>query len=698
MKFYTLLLFVLAYTISFSQPQIVTKVKTSLFDLNFLKIGTESNGQGLGGVMTNTVSSSLMYRSKGVDNIISIPNYGAKDLFPLHFVNKNNNWVIDSIYYGVPIVGRNYSFVDTSGTLAFADHGREYGDRKTWPYGHLWFLKNIDGKINWQQVSKYKSFFHSVATGDLNNDGRIDVVGLHMQSYNTWNGYSNLQTFRQNENGSFSEWYDILTDAQVPSEFGSSAGSVFVKDLYGNKLPEIVRATYGQGADKGRYALMFFEFDSIAKIYKYSKTTVDLGIFGKDQTVGSTSIQSIDFNKDGNLDLAVAFEGNYNGIQLWKNDGNGNFKSDQYFAFTGGNYGDTSGFSIREFEVADIDQDGWPDILAHPSGFDTRFRIDPQPAPSQNTKGKGIRLNTAIWKNNKGTFGFLEKELAFPGLYPGFMKGFYINNDVRYFGFENAEFTNDSPRLHIFKLYDITIHFCKDLIKPTFNTSQYSFCSGDSLKLAITNFNKGDTLKWYYGTKSDFTNVSNKTFTESIKVYVTRTDSLGCVISSDSIQIKKYDIPSAPILSRDTANFLLSGAPGTTWYKDGSAIADTAQKYKPTAAGSYTAKTRINGCISVMSSAYYYLVTDIINLSKEEFIKLAPNPFINQLNFDFIVKGYQKLNIEVFDLASGTKVASQPNLTAGSRISLGQLAEGTYVIRVTSNDNKIVQQFKVVKL
>jgi hypothetical protein len=56
-----------------------------------------------------------------------------------------------------------------------------------------------------------------------------------------------------------------------------------------------------------------------------------------------------------------------------------------------------------------------------------------------------------------------------------------------------------------------------------------------------------------------------------------------------------------------------------------------------------------------------------------------------------LLKGYQKLNIEVFDLASGTKVASQPNLTAGSRILLGQLAEGTYVIRVTSNDNKIVQ-------
>jgi hypothetical protein len=52
----------------------------------------------------------------------------------------------------------------------------------------------------------------------------------------------------------------------------------------------------------------------------------------------------------------------------------------------------------------------------------------------------------------------------------------------------------------------------------------------------------------------------------------------------------------------------------------------------------------------------------------------------------------------VFDIATGTKVASQANLSAGSRITLGQLPGGTYVIRVTSNDNKIVQQFKVVKM
>ena len=127
-------------------------------------------------------------------------------------------------------------------------------------------------------------------------------------------------------------------------------------------------------------------------------------------------------------------------------------------------------------------------------------------------------------------------------------------------------------------------------------------------------------------------------------------------------------------------------------------MTDTAQKIKPTTPGSFTLKVTQNGCISAASNAYYYIVTDVINLSSDEFIKLTPNPFMNQLNFDFVVKGYQRLNLEVFDMASGTKVASKQNQTAGVPIYLGQLSAGTYVLKVTSNDNKIAYQFKMVKL
>ena len=118
-------------------------------------------------------------------------------------------------------------------------------------------------------------------------------------------------------------------------------------------------------------------------------------------------------------------------------------------------------------------------------------------------------------------------------------------------------------------------NYCNNLTRPIFNTTKYSFCSGDSLKLTVTNINKGDTLKWYYGTKSDVTNISNKTFTDSTKLFVTRTDSIGCIISSDTISITKNALPTLPSVkdtvfcqNTSSSTLLATGIDGNTitWY------------------------------------------------------------------------------------------------------------------------------------
>ena len=243
------------------------------------------------------------------------------------------------------------------------------------------------------------------------------------------------------------------------------------------------------------------------------------------------------------------------------------------------------------------------------------------------------------------------------------------------------------------------------LRKPIFNSFVKSFCPGDSTKVSMTldlkidNILKGDSLKWYYGNKTDFSNVSTKTFTDSLKFFVVRKDSLGCIVSSDTIQLSKYAVPAAPILNRDSSNFLVSNySIGNRWYKDGTLITDTTQKIKPTTGGSYTAKASQNGCISSLSVPYYYVVTDIINLGANEFIKLAPNPFINNLNLDFAIKGYQKMNLDVFSISSGSKVFSRTGLTAGSQLALGQLSAGVYLFHFTSADGKLSYQFKMMKL
>ena len=686
------------------EGQVALRLKTfsiSINDSNANRI----NNYGVGGPLEESVSGSVLYSIGGIEHIIGTPALSDGGLPPIHLINKSGNWQLENIYPEAAMGNaRNYVFVDST-TIAYADHGLESGN--PWPYGDIWTVKNSNDKLKWNKISKYKSFYHSVAVGDLDLDGKYDLMGLHMGSYDPWKGIGGLHPYIQQNDTTFVDGVNTMI-LPVSLGFVAGPGAVVIKDILGDKHPEIIVTQYGSSGDA--YGYLIYAYSSISKAYEFYKKANTLGVFSETKQNGanSTSIKLADFDKDGIDDMAIATEGYPNGkIQIWKGKNDGIFEPDQILNYSDtskGGYPDSTN-TFREFEVSDVDKDGWLDIIVHPFHFGNQFRINPGPNGPHYTdngwRGYGIKLQASIWRNTKGTFNYLTNDLSIPGIYPGYVKGFFVNNKLKFFGFQNTGSYSAQATLsekHKFNLYEMTVTFCKNLIKPTFNTTKYSFCSGDSLKLTISNINKGDSLKWYYGTKSDLTNLSNKTFTDSTKLFVTRTDSLGCVISSDTIQIKKYGIPGAPTLSRDTANFLLSGAPGTTWYKDGSAITDTTQKYKPTTAGSYTAKTTTNGCTSVMSAAYYYLVTDIINLSKDEFIKLAPNPFINQLNFDFIVKGYQKLNIEVYDVATGSKVATQQNIPAGTKIQLGQLARGTYIVRVTSNDNKIAQQFKMVKL
>ena len=273
-------------------------------------------------------------------------------------------------------------------------------------------------------------------------------------------------------------------------------------------------------------------------------------------------------------------------------------------------------------------------------------------------------------------------------MYPNFIKN---KNALIMYDMDNIKRTSI--------LYQVS---CADAPKPIFDKSQYSICGSDSTIVKLTNYSKSDSTIWYVNNKVKATNTDQLVFKTNDTFYVTRIDTNGCTKTSDAIKLLKFSTPPTPLISRDTANNLVSNATvGNIWYKNGTILSDTTQKIKPSGNepnGSYTVKTTQNGCVSALSSPYYFLVTDVINLSANEFIKLAPNPFINQLNFDFVVKGYQRLNIEVYDLATGMKVAIKQNLTAGIPITLGQLSAGTYIIKVSSNDNKIIQQFKMVKL
>lgn len=239
---------------------------------------------------------------------------------------------------------------------------------------------------------------------------------------------------------------------------------------------------------------------------------------------------------------------------------------------------------------------------------------------------------------------------------------------------------------------------CVNKGEPIFNTSKYSFCTGDSLKLSILNVTKEDSVKWYYDKQIDISNVSVKTFTETSKVYVVKIDKVGCVDNSDTINIIKNPIPSAPLISRDTEGNLVASAGGTIWFLNGVQIPDTAQKFKPMTSGLYTAKASPKGCLSPLSEQYYYLVNAIANLNGDEYIKVSPNPFKNDIFLDYFVNGYQRLNLEIYDITSGSKVYFMKDIPSKTRINLQQLPAGKYLIKVISADFKIIYQIKMFKM
>jgi hypothetical protein len=184
--------------------------------------------------------------------------------------------------------------------------------------------------------------------------------------------------------------------------------------------------------------------------------------------------------------------------------------------------------------------------------------------------------------------------------------------------------------------------------------------------------------------------------------FVSQVDSVtGCESDRAKIDLTVNPNPVTPSLVRDTTGSLVASVTsGIKWYRDGVLIDSTSAKLKPTIASNYTIRVTnaATGCISAFSAPYYFLVTDIIRLSLNEFIKLTPNPFINFVNIDFVVKGYQRMNIEVFSAATGARVASRIGITAGSRLTFNELNPGVYFVRVASTDLKVSHQFKMVKL
>lgn len=237
---------------------------------------------------------------------------------------------------------------------------------------------------------------------------------------------------------------------------------------------------------------------------------------------------------------------------------------------------------------------------------------------------------------------------------------------------------------------------CPSVSAPIINTinNKNNLCFGDSIMIQ-SNYT---SLNAWYKNGILISNTSEKLIIKDSGTYTNAyIQENGCATLSNSIHIDISN-PIIPLLYRDSANNLVSSSLHNIWYKDGVQIIDTSKYIKPLISGFYSSKSNLNGCLSALSSPYYYIITDIIQISNAQYIKVTPNPFTDNLNLDFSIRGYKLLNIDVVNIATGVTVFKKANQPSKSVYNLNYLPSGTYAIKVFSDDRKVDYSFKTIKL
>ena len=207
--------------------------------------------------------------------------------------------------------------------------------------------KNNGAGTAWSLVRQGNLGYGGVALGDINNDGLMDIGYSMHHNYGT-DDFGNQLIEVALGNGSGASWqpYDdgLATNGETYGMFG-----IDFADINNDGLLDLVSNSFG--CCNGFH------------VYKNNGDGTWLQTFASNGGNGNQWCKFGDFDNDGNDDIIAATDN----VQLWRNDGNGNFAPMQN--------GLSLGWNI-ELDIADVNNDGAKDIAvikngAHVYTFDT---------------------------------------------------------------------------------------------------------------------------------------------------------------------------------------------------------------------------------------------------------------------------------------------------------------------------------------
>ena len=311
---------------------------------------------------------------------------------------------------------RNWRFFDDGSGFVIAETGPEWPDIP-WPYGNMYVARFQGSSLSWTKVNQNKSFYHDVASGDINGDGIIDIVGSHMGTRNGNN--DNPHIYLGKTDGTFQELINVLPTTPPDYPDAPSGGDVEIYDIDGDGQSEIINF----GAYPNVYSIQYFKYDKVAKtfskkLYFKGDNPMNIPSTYDDSRLKSNYLNNFkgympvgkrfqDFNGDGKMD----FLSESDGMTVWYGQGNGNFTPVR--VNTQG-VQDANGlpifpnYNMSGHQLIDLESDGDPDVIPYEFNFGNKNyvnEIDLSRMIFINDNGTMRRLSSTKYKVTKSQMG-----------------------------------------------------------------------------------------------------------------------------------------------------------------------------------------------------------------------------------------------------------------------------------------------------
>ncbi|MDA0885574.1 MAG: VCBS repeat-containing protein [Bacteroidetes bacterium] len=408
--------------------------------------------------------ASCVFLDSGCDNI----SLSQTDKMPSIVLRKNiqDKWeYFKSDIAGSMYAARNYR--KKYNNFLFSD-GNEIGEMGQW-IGPIIYGNIINNDVKFNTITKELNdygFYHDADFGDVNGDGLIDIVAARRESQIPLEGIpgGHLGVFIQNSDGAFYMNNSIIEYPKIENgellirEIPLSVG---VSDLNNDNVSEII--TYQSNfqfrkdsignIDLMNNPIVVWEFNSTKNKLEANFNNFnihDINQHGENYRyeygenikryaeISPTSTRFGDFNNDGLVDIAIAFEGKHVGFEIWLNTGENKFEFSFRKIFPQIEQPGEVGRYPNEFQIMDANNDGYLDIVLisnqlHLVNF---LQSCCKPYSDEWTLRKeGSELSELIWINDgHGKFYKYPNALRIKNFYPNSVTPYMKNGKLHFIG------------------------------------------------------------------------------------------------------------------------------------------------------------------------------------------------------------------------------------------------------------------------